>query len=70
LIEEKYGLAGHCDDENDRVEFHVHTCAFIREEASRRYKYGGKTSIPVELMLTTKQLSFLAKMNPSSTSIC
>jgi hypothetical protein len=47
MIEEKYALAGHYND--DRVEFHVDTCAFLHEGASRRYKYGGKTSIRVKL---------------------
>jgi hypothetical protein len=34
MMEEKYALAHHYDDENDRVG----TCAFIHEEASRRYE--------------------------------
>jgi hypothetical protein len=45
MIEENYALAGHYDDEHDRIGFHVNTCAFMHEEASRGYEYGGKTSI-------------------------
>jgi hypothetical protein len=67
MIEEKYALTGHYDD--DRVEFHVDTCAFMRRLQDDTNMVG-KQVYESNLMLTTKQLSFLAKMNSSFISSC